>query len=40
MKMLQKLIRERINNSKISDVKSIQGLKRFERIEKRFERFF
>ena len=40
MKKMQKIIRERMNSTKILDVKSIQGLKRFERIEKRFERIF
>ena len=38
MKKLQKIIRARINVSKMSDIKIIQGLKKFERIEKRFER--
>ena len=40
MKKLQKNIRERMNISKISDLKIIQSLKRFERIDKRFKRIF
>ena len=38
MKKLQKIIRERMNISKLSDMKTIKSLKKFERIEKRFER--
>ena len=40
MKKLQKIIRERMNISKMSDMKVIQGLERSERIEKKFERLF
>ena len=40
MKKLQNITRERMNSTKILDVKSLQGLKRFERIEKGFERIF
>ena len=40
MKKLQKNIRERMNIFKMSDMKIIQGLKKLERIEKRFERIF
>ena len=37
MKKLQKIIRVRMNNSNMSEMKIIQGLKKLERIEKRFE---
>ena len=40
MKKLQTIIRERMNMSKISDMKFNQGLKRFHRTEKKFERTF
>ena len=37
MKNLQKIIMVRMNISKKSDMKTIQDLKKLERIEKRFE---
>ena len=37
MKKSQKIIRVRINNSKMSIIKIIQDMKKFERIEKKFE---
>ena len=37
MKKLQKIIKVRINISKMSDMKIIKGLKNLERIEKRFK---
>ena len=40
MKKLQRIIRERISISKMSDMKILQGLKKVERIKKRFERMF
>ena len=40
MKKLQKITRERMNISKMLDKKVIQGLKRSERFEKKFERIF
>ena len=35
MKKLQRIIRERINISKMSDMKILQGLKKVERIKKK-----
>ena len=40
VKKLQKIIKRRMNISRISDTKIIQSLKNFERNEKRFERIF
>ena len=40
MKKLQKIIRERMNVSEMSDMKIMQGLKTFVRIEKKFQRIF
>ena len=40
VKKLQKIIKRRMNISRISDNKIIQSLKNFERNEKRFERMF
>ena len=37
MKKLQKIIRVRMNFSKMSEMKNIQDLKKLEKIEKRFE---
>ena len=37
MEKLQKIIRVRMNTSKMSDMKIIHDLKKLERIEKRFE---
>ena len=37
MENVQKIIRVRMNISKMSDMKIIQDLKKLERIEKRFE---
>ena len=37
MRKLHKIIRVWMKNFKISDMKTIQGLKKFEKIEKRFE---
>ena len=40
MKKLQKIIRRKMNISRTSDMKIKQRLKKFEKIEKRFERIF
>ena len=40
MKKLQKIIKKKMNISKILDMKVIQSLKIFERIEKKFETIF
>ena len=40
MKKLQKIIRRTTIISRISDIKIIQTLKKFEKIEKQFERKF
>ena len=37
MKKLQKIIKVRMNISKMSDMKIIKGLKNLERIEKKFK---